>query len=323
MEVSLPRLPRVAAGVALLAAILIVASALVGTIAGLVFAVVPLVAGIGILRGRTSSAYGYAFYSLVQFLLVIVLLSRREAPDSSVLETAAALILAAGQVLLFWSAGRSLAASGRSRGSIWTWVVVSIALPVPFLFVQPFAVPTGSMEKTLLIGDKILALRFPKPQFAFGDLAVFRYPPDHRQTHVKRIIGVPGDRIRLVNKVAYRNGAPLNEPYVIHTTDYVDSYRDNFPSQPPMIRVDARADEMLQRHVVNGEVVVPDGKYFVLGDNRDASLDSRYWGFVDAAELIAKPLFIYDSAELPSSGFRPGTTLKRGRTRWDRLFLRL
>jgi signal peptidase I len=125
-----------------------------------------------------------------------------------------------------------------------------------------------------------------------GDVIVFRYPVDIKQTFVKRVIGVPGDHIRIVNKLVYLNGKPLREPYKVHKTFYLDSYRDNFPSEPNT-RVDDRALDMLEKHVVNGEVVVPKDSYFAMGDNRDGSLDSRYWGFVPRENIIGKPLLVY------------------------------
>ncbi len=175
------------------------------------------------------------------------------------------------------------------------------------------------MEDTLLIGDRILVWRFPTPRFSRGEMVVFRYPVDRRQTFVKRIIGVPGDRIRIAAKIVYRNGAVVNEPYAVHKADYMDSYRDNFPSEPSTPLADAALD-MLRNHAVNGEVVVPARSYFVLGDNRDFSLDSRYWGFVPSADLIGKPILIYDSREQTPEALLKGETTSPGRVRWWRLF---
>jgi signal peptidase I len=190
---------------------------------------------------------------------------------------------------------------------------------VPILFVQPFVMPTGSMEDTLLIGDRILVQRWPKIAPQRDDVIVFLYPPDRSQTFVKRVAGIAGDRIRISNKILYRNGQALQEPYAVHKTSYVDSYRDNFPSEPT-VSLDRAGLKMLNEHVVNGEVVVPDGKYFVLGDNRDSSLDSRYWGFVDASDIIGKPVLIYDSEE-PAQAAESFTITHR--VRWGRLFKRI
>ena len=194
----------------------------------------------------------------------------------------------------------------RPRGFIAEWAVTIILL----LFgttnlVQAFVIPTGSMEDTLLIGDHLLVDKLayspagavskhilPYRDVKRGDIIVFRYPVDIQQTFVKRCIGVPGDRIKLVDKRLFLNGHAVNEPYVYHKTEYIDSYRDNFPSEPN-VHVAESASDMLNNHVLNGEVVVPPGFYFAMGDNRDSSLDSRYWGFVPGANIVGKPLIIY------------------------------
>ena len=194
----------------------------------------------------------------------------------------------------------------RPRGFIAEWAVTIILL----LFgttnlVQAFVIPTGSMEDTLLIGDHLLVDKLayspagavskhilPYRDVQRGDIIVFRYPVDIQQTFVKRCIGVPGDHLKLVDKRLFLNGHAVNEPYVYHKTEYIDSYRDNFPSEPN-VHVAESASDMLNNHVFNGEVVVPPGFYFAMGDNRDSSLDSRYWGFVPGANIVGKPLIIY------------------------------
>ena len=158
--------------------------------------------------------------------------------------------------------------------------------------VQAFVIPTGSMEDSLLIGDHLLVDKLayspagslgqyllPYQDVQRGDIIVFRYPVDLTQTFVKRVVGVPGDRIRILSKHLFINGDMVDEPFVEHKTSHIDGYRDNFPSNPNM-QVYEQALDMLENHVENGEVVVPEGRYFALGDNRDLSLDSRYWGFV-------------------------------------------
>ncbi len=192
------------------------------------------------------------------------------------------------------------------RGFIAEWTVTIILLLFgTTTLVQAFVIPTGSMEDTLLVGDHLLVdkLAFapggavtssllPYDKVNRGDIIVFRYPIDIKQTFVKRVMGVPGDRIRLENKKVFLNGRLLNEPYVVHKLDYIDSYRDNFPSDPntPLY---PPAQTMLEHNVKNGEVVVPPGFFFAMGDNRDQSLDSRYWGFVPRENIIGKPLIIY------------------------------
>jgi len=148
---------------------------------------------------------------------------------------------------------------------------------------------------------------------------VFAYPVDRSQTFVKRVIGVPGDRIRIISKAVYRNGIALVEPYAVHKTDYEDSYRDNFPSEPN-VRLPPSAADMLGKHIVSGDVVVPDRCYFVLGDNRDNSFDSRYWGFVGSDDLIGKPLLIYDSEAQSTDEIMERRFLVRRPVRWGRLF---
>lgn len=178
--------------------------------------------------------------------------------------------------------------------------------------VQAFIVPTGSMESTVLIGDHLLVDKLsyapadpiarhllPYTEPKRGDVIVFRYPMDIRQNFVKRVIGVPGDHIHIVDKVVYVNGKALTEPYTQHIDPRIEPYRDNFPSQPYGPVVD-RAQEMLASHVQNGELVVPAENYFAMGDNRENSLDSRYWGFVPRENIIGKPLVIFWSYDAPT-----------------------
>jgi len=230
------------------------------------------------------------------------------------------------------------------RGTIAEWTItILLLLFLTTTLVQAYVIPTGSMEDTLLIGDHLLVdkLAFapsgpvsrhllPYTDVKRGDIIVFRYPVDIRQTFVKRCIGVPGDRIRVVNKEVYRNGVKLDEPYKYNKTDYVDAYRDNFPGEPNL-SVDHRAIDMLQNHVVNGEVVVPPNSYFAMGDNRDSSLDSRYWGFVRRENIIGKPLIIYWSYDAPTDQLSdPSIGLDHildvgrnffSKTRWRRSFM--
>jgi len=201
----------------------------------------------------------------------------------------------------------------RPRSTIAEWTItILLLLFLTTTLVQAYVIPTGSMEDTLLIGDHLLVdkLAFapygpvskyllPYTDVKRGDIIVFRYPVEINQTFVKRCIGVPGDRIRVINKQVYLNGVRLDEPYTYHKSDYIDSYRDNFPGEPN-VSVDHRATDMLLNHVINGEVVVPPNSYFAMGDNRDSSLDSRYWGFVPRENIIGKPLVIYWSYDAPT-----------------------
>jgi signal peptidase I len=224
----------------------------------------------------------------------------------------------------------------------WTVTIVMLLFGTTTL-VQAFVVPTGSMESTLLIGDHLFVDKMayappgaisgkllPYTEVKRGDIIVFRYPPDIRQNYVKRVMGVPGDRIKIVNKKIILNGKTLDESYTQYVRPYVDPYADNFPSEPNML-VDSRAREMLGNHVVNGELVVPPGNYFAMGDNRDNSADSRYWGFVPRENIVGKPAIIFWSFDAPTDRLASGNidpahifdiiTNFFTKTRWKRQFM--
>jgi len=204
--------------------------------------------------------------------------------------------------------------------------------------VQAFIVPTPSMDKTVMVGDHLLVDKLSyAPSDAFsrhllpytepkrGDIIVFRYPMDISQNYVKRCMGLPGDRIKVVDKEVWLNGHKLVEPYVQHIFPHIEPYRDNFPSEPYGPVYD-RARKMLADNVVNGEIVVPEGNYFAMGDNRDNSLDSRYWGFVPRENIIGKPLVIFWSYDAPTEDwvdynanhFLDLAKNFFSKTRWDR-----
>ena len=137
----------------------------------------------------------------------------------------------------------------------------------------------------------------PYEKVTDGDIVTFRYPVDPKQTFVKRVMGVPGDRIRLLDRAVWRNGVELYEPYVQHVFG-PNEYRDNFPASSELaggLFPSGRA--MLECCVHDGELVVPPGSYFVMGDNRDNSSDSRYWGFVPAENVTGKPVLVWWSYE--------------------------
>lgn len=176
---------------------------------------------------------------------------------------------------------------------------------------QAFVIPTSSMENSLLVGDHVLvdklvyspgdavsASLLPYHEIRRGDVIVFAYPLDITQTYVKRAIGVPGDRIRFENKQLILNGKAVAEPYTVHLPG-TDPYRDNFPAYA-YSGLRPRALEMLSEHVVNGELVVPKGYIFAMGDNRDNSDDSRYWGLVPRDSISGTPLVIYWSFDAPT-----------------------
>ncbi len=226
-----------------------------------------------------------------------------------------------------------------TRDFITEWTInILILLFGTTTLVQAFIVPTPSMDTTVRVGDHLLVDKLsyappgaisryllPYTEPKRGDIIVFRYPIDIQQNYVKRVIGVPGDHIKVVNKVVYLNGKGLVEPYTHHISPELEPYRDNFPSDPVGPVYD-RARLMLQNNVVNGEVVVPPGFYFAMGDNRDNSLDSRYWGFVPRENIIGKPLVIFWSYDAPTEDWVDDSsnhwidlaTHFFTKTRWDR-----
>lgn len=182
---------------------------------------------------------------------------------------------------------------------------------------QAFEIPSSSMENTLLIGDHVFVNRvqfapksswmgplLPYRDIKRGDIVVFLHPnpAENGMYVVKRIMGIPGDRIHLRNGVVFRNGEELKEPYTFLTPDFAPSdYRDNFPSVPPSesYNVSPAWEEELPTHIQNGDLVVPPDHYFAMGDHRDVSLDSRFWGFIPKENVIGRPMFIYWSFETP------------------------
>lgn len=318
-SVKLPKLAVVATTVAFL----LVLGALISAFQNiwqLIAGIVPTMAGVTILRKHAWGAYGFALFEVAQSMVVPALLLRD--PGASVSQLA--VLVAVGLIfgVLFFFAGRSLTAAGVTPGSPLPWIAVTLLFSAPFVFIRAYVMPSGSMENTLLIGDHMIVRVFPRPIPARGDLVVFRYPMDRKQLMVKRVIGMPGDRVRMVSRVVYLNGAALKEPYVIRTFP-PDSVRDNLPGDSSSPRFSAGPTEifakaeMLKNHVVNGEVVVPHHKYFVLGDNRDSSFDSRYWGFLDSSNIIGKPIMIFDSkTPAEANAGNPSKT----NTRWDRIF---
>jgi signal peptidase I len=172
-------------------------------------------------------------------------------------------------------------------------VALNLILLNTLLFGRLYSVTTGSMEPTMAIGDQVfVSHRLFSGSIQRGDVIMVRYPVDPTQLFFKRVVGMPGDRLKLVDKDLWLNGRQVNEPYVQHVFPFVEPYRDNFPSAPPQGPVAPQAIEMLQHHASKGELVVPPGRYFLLGDNRDNSLDSRYWGFATDAEWTGRPVLV-------------------------------
>jgi signal peptidase I len=229
------------------------------------------------------------------------------------------------------------------RGFIAEWSVTFILLLFgTTTLAQAFVIPSGSMEETLLVGDHLLVDKLayapydaatshllPYSDVKRGDIIVFRYPIDIRQNFVKRVIGVPGDHIHLENRRVFLNGHPLDEPYVAYTRP-PSNYADNFPNVPPEFGVFPRGQQMLQDDVKNGELIVPPGMYLAMGDNRDNSSDSRFWGLVPRENIIGKPLIIYWSYEASTDELiDPGVGVSHiidmvihfpTKTRWSRTF---
>ncbi len=233
-------------------------------------------------------------------------------------------------------------------------LVVTVILAVfgTTFVLQAFKIPTGSMENTLLIGDHLLVNKFifapqggvlarllPYRDLRRGDVVVFKFTPTDEQSEpgehfVKRVIGVPGDHIRIFHRQVFVNGKPQNELYVRHDPAYLDELRpgDDFP--PPDTEYLSGAtstwDAEIASAVKNGELIVPPEKYFVMGDNREQSWDSRFWGFVSRGVVIGRPVLIYWSFETARDEYLHNTLSDRilqvvdliihfpTRTRWRR-----
>ena len=231
-----------------------------------------------------------------------------------------------------------------SLQSLLTTVVIAVFV-ITFI-IQAFQIPSESMENTLLIGDYLLVdkLRYggggfldhiiPYRPVRRGDIIVFHYPIHPSEHFVKRVVGVPGDRIRLIKRQVYVNGTPLAESYVHYGSPAHDVFRDEFPRLDiPVPGLEGGWWLQMKKLVEDGQLIVPEGHYFVLGDNRDDSQDSRYWGFVPRENIIGRPLLIYWSVrstddDMPVSS-TPGDKLYHFAyavghlfqlTRWDRTF---
>lgn len=188
--------------------------------------------------------------------------------------------------------------------------IITVAIFIITFVVQPFRIPSESMEQTLLVGDFLLVNKqvlqpgggtlghwlLPYTPVKRGDIVVFHYPVDSSMHLVKRVIGVPGDRLHLKNGLVFINGRLLDEPYAMYLPSHPDSFRDNFPLVPAADPgVDTRWWLGMHHYVRNGDLVVPPGQYFVMGDNRNDSEDSRYWGFVPQANIVGQPWIVYFS----------------------------
>jgi signal peptidase I len=226
--------------------------------------------------------------------------------------------------------------------------VLVVGLFILTFIVQHFEIPSASMEKTLLVGDHVFVDRlsttgkgamswlFPYHDIRRGQTAVFMTPDPTEQGLylVKRIIGVPGDHIRLHDGLVILNGVPQNEPYVTIRDGFHRQYRDEFP-QAIYDEYGSLAPgwlETLKASIHDGEVIIPPGHYFAMGDSRDNSKDSRYFGFVPRENIIGRPLFIFWSFNVPEQSTAPQSIPDRIEsflhttlhfftlTRWNRIF---
>ena len=190
-------------------------------------------------------------------------------------------------------------------------MAVGLALFVRTFVFQAFKIPTGSMEPNLLVGDHLIVNKavfspsatgleraiMPRRDIRRGEVVVFKFPKDPSRDFIKRVIGLPGDQIELRRKKVYVNGQALDEPYAHFIT----------PLSP---EGDRRSSDLREEY---GPVTVPSGQYFVMGDNRDNSEDSRFWGFLPASYVKGKALFIYFSVGNTVSDIQFGRLLNKVR----------
>jgi signal peptidase I len=204
------------------------------------------------------------------------------------------------------------------------------------------------MEKTLLVGDHLLVNKFvfggrgnwydkflPYRALERGDIIVFKFPYQDHPHFVKRVIGLPGDHLKVVDQQVYINGKLLAEPYVVHDpASGYDPLNYTFPPVGNQIYLSPVQPEWaheIRKYIQGDELVVPPGRYFAMGDNRDHSLDSRYWGFVDRDAIMGRPFLIYWSVDANSGDYGETTFGQRvigifdtlihlpARTRWSRM----
>ncbi len=223
---------------------------------------------------------------------------------------------------------------------------IAIAVFVVTFLAQAFTIPSESMEQTLLIGDYLLVDKLcygdgglwsrllPYRKIRRGDVVVFHYPVNPALDFVKRVVALPGDRLRIVNKQVFINGVLQQEGFTQFITKVRDPYRDDFPrTDSPPFGIDAKWWKQMPKLVEDHQLIIPEGNYFVMGDNRDDSQDSRYWGFVPRENMIGRPLMIYwstanpnnDLTGSPSTGdrlyhFAYAVTHVFQTTRWARTF---
>lgn len=263
-------------------------------------AIAALFSAISLLQRKMWGGYGFAFL-LVLAVLAMLIYTITGQSSATFLQTLIYLIVYGGLSALFLLAGHTLATAGAKPSSPTPWLLLAALLSLPFLLYRPFTMPSNAMRETILIGDLVLIDRFAPAASAVGDVVALRYPKDPTQTVIRRIVGLPSQRLRIDHGVLYRNGLAVPEPYVSHN--------DSAASMP--------------------ELAIPAGKCFVLGDSRDDSLDSRQWGLVDLTDILGKPKYIYDSLAPADSDIKPAPAGSAERSmpvpgpllrRWDRVF---
>jgi len=227
-------------------------------------------------------------------------------------------------------------------------LTIIIAIFGTTFIVQAFKIPSASMAPTLLVGDHLLVNKFifggrgtwydhllPYRPIRRGDVIVFKYPYEDHPYYVKRVIGLPGDRVRITDQRVYINGKLLIEPYAVHDLSAADPYMFDFPPRDLLLiaaEITPEWTDALRHDVHHGELLVPPNDYFVMGDNRDHSSDSRYWGFVPRDAIVGRPLVIYWSIRAISDEYSPSTPARKlqdiarallylpTETRWSRMF---
>ncbi len=191
--------------------------------------------------------------------------------------------------------------------------IIVVAVFIITFCVQPFRIPSGSMEPTLMVGDFLLVNKqvtalgdtgglLPAAAIHRGQIIVFHFPVDPSIHLVKRVVGMPGDHLKMREGRVYINGVPVDEPYAVYRPSGPDNYRDNFPRlQSADPNIDSRWWIRMRALIDDGELIIPTDSYFVLGDNRNNSEDSRYWGFVPRAAIVGQPFLIYFSLHMPGN----------------------
>lgn len=230
-------------------------------------------------------------------------------------------------------AGEARRPRARLAQSLSDWVKSVFIAVLLFFFirtavVEAFKIPTSSMEGTLLVGDFLLVNKAvygaripltdvhlpPLAEPERGEVVVFHPPHEPEKNYVKRVVGVASDTLEMRDKVLYRNGGPVDEPYVQYVDNGGDAVHPDMEWQANhLIASPGRGDHPTRDNW--GPIVVPGGHYFVLGDNRDNSEDSRYWGFVARDQVRGRPWFVYYSYRRPRAEAAPWLS----RVRWGRL----